>query len=288
MQQTHLEVNTSNTREQSLGLSNTENQKPSTPSEDSTRCLAIGSSQRSRTGSQGLSSSHSGNPRQPQSRFLRPSATRAARPGRGRGREGDARQPSGPRASLRSPEPPSGCWTAPTPARPCPGSPPSRNSRARAARGRSRGPAAPWSRALRYLWRRGSSRAAAAERRSAACALLAHGPVFGARPLPPGRPAPAQLPAPSPLNSYLSPPALPPSTRAPSGVRMRNLALPAARGRPLAVPYHTTAGGRPAASPVPGNGKGWQVSLRNFDRTFPESYQEHAREAHVLCFIKDY
>lgn len=46
MQQTHLEVNTSNTREQSLGLSNTENQKPSTPSEDSTRCLAIGSSQR--------------------------------------------------------------------------------------------------------------------------------------------------------------------------------------------------------------------------------------------------
>lgn len=156
MQQTHLEVNTSNTREQSLGLSNTENQKPSTPSEDSTRCLAIGSSQRSRTGSQGLSSSHSGNPRQPQSRFLRPSATRAARPGRGRGREGDARQPSGSRSSLRSPEPPSGCWTAPTPARPCPGSPPSRNSRARAARGRSRGPAAPWSRALRYLWRRGS------------------------------------------------------------------------------------------------------------------------------------
>lgn len=242
MQQTHLEVNTSNTREQSLGLSNTENQKPSTPSEDSTRCLAIGSSQRQDRVTGATELAH-WKPQTTQSRVLRPSATRAVRPGRGRGREGDARRPSGPRASLRSPEPPSGCWTAPTPACPCPGSPPSRNSRARAARGLSRGPAAPWSRALRYLWRRGSSRAAAAERRSAACALLAQGPVFGARPLPPGRPAPAQLPAPSPLNSYLSPPAPPPSTRAPRGVRMRNLALPAARGRPLAVPCHTTAVG---------------------------------------------
>lgn len=43
----------------------------------------------------------------------------------------------------------------------------------------------------RYLWRRGSSRAAATERRRAACALLARDPVFRARPLPPGRPAPA-------------------------------------------------------------------------------------------------
>lgn len=32
----------------------------------------------------------------------------------------------------------------------------------------------------RHLWQRGSSRAAATERRRTACALLARGPVFGA------------------------------------------------------------------------------------------------------------
>lgn len=126
--------------------------------------------------SQGLASPHPGNPRQPRSRFqrrdclsspsLNPSRPGQLGPGGGAVGKRDPR-PSSPRSRLRSPEPPSGCWTAPTPACPCPGSPASRNSRARAARGRRRGPAAPWRRTAEYLWRRGSSRAAATGRRRA-------------------------------------------------------------------------------------------------------------------------
>lgn len=150
----------------------------------------------------------------------------------------------GPFSGLRSPGP-HGCWTAPTPARPCPRRPPPPTFRGRAAGGPSPGPrtgavgtraavpvaaAAPGQRRRRRQWRG----------RGAACALPAPGPVRGARPLSPGLPAPAQLSAPSPLTSYLSPPALTAPRTCFSGAHMRSRAPPAAPARPLAEAHHAT------------------------------------------------
>lgn len=165
-------------------------------------------------------------------------ARAGARLGWGWGRGGPA-----PLSGLRSPGP-HGCWTAPTPARPCPRRSPPPTSRDRAAGGPS---PSPWRGAVgtraavpvaaaapRRRWRRRR------RGRGAACALPARGPVRGARPLYAGRRAPAQLSAPSPLTSYLSPPALTALRTCSRGAHMRSRAPPAAPACPLADARHNT------------------------------------------------
>lgn len=96
------------------------------------------------------------------------------------------------------------CWTAPTPARPCPRRPPSRNSRGRAAGGPSQGP-----RAGAVGTRAVIPVAAAAprrrrRRRGVACPLLAHGRSGAWRPPSISRPPGARA-ALRPFTSHLLP-----------------------------------------------------------------------------------